>query len=423
MSEILSPIVEPGRNGIKMASGDGIIRHCHPIHACFIGDYPEQVLVTCTKTGECVQCPEPRDEIGDTGPNIPTGWRDLHTLLDALHNFNDDPAVFFESCKELGVKPVTEPFWKDLPYAHIYRSITPDILHQLYQGVMKHAISWITEVFGAAEIDARCRRLPPNHNMRLFLKGISSLSRVSGTEHGQICQFLLALVLDIPLQDRLDSGALVRALRGLLDFLYLAQYPIHTTETLRYMDVALQSFHDNKHIFVSLGVRDNFNLPKLHFAKHYSRSIKLFGSTDNFNTEYTERLHIDLAKDAYAATNHKDEFPQMVLWLEQKEKMARHAKYVCWLLNGCPAPKVVDWISPGLDQHRTLKMAKHPTAASVPIDQLEEGYGATHFRAAIGRYVAGLTHTGLTHLQLEDEASDVHLSIRCLPVWHNIKYL
>ncbi|KAH9021901.1 hypothetical protein EDB85DRAFT_2075518 [Lactarius pseudohatsudake] len=386
LSEILSPIIEPGRNGTTMTSADSISRRCHPIYACFIGDYPEQVLVTCTKTGECAQCPEPRDKLGSVG-EIPTGWRDLQTLLDTLHNFNDDPVAFFESCKELGVKSVTEPFWKDLPYAHVYRSITPDVLHQLHQG------------------------------------GISTLSRVSGTEHGHICRFLLALVLDIPLPGTLDSGALVQALRKLLNFLYLAQYPIHTTETLQNMDAALQSFHDNKHIFVSLGIRDNFNIPKLHFAKHYCRSIKLFGTTDNFNTEYTERLHIDLAKDAYAATNHKDEFPQMALWLERKEKIARHTKYIQWRLDGCPAPKSIDWVPPGLDHRRILKMANRPTVASVPIDRLEEGYGAIHFRAAIGRYVAGLTHTGLTYSQLEDEANDVHLSICRLPVWHSIKYL
>ncbi|KAH9060410.1 hypothetical protein EDB83DRAFT_2506630 [Lactarius deliciosus] len=333
LSEILSPIIKPGRNGTTMTSADGISRRCHPIYACFIGDYPEQ-------------CPEPRDKLGEAGPEIPTGWRDLQTLLDALHNFDDDPVAFFESCKELGVKAVTEPFWKDLPYAHVYRSITPD-------GVMKHAIRWTTEIFGAAEIDARCCRLPPNHNTRLFLKGISTLSRVSGTEHGHICRFLLALVLDIPLPGRLDSGALVQALRKLLDFLYLAQYPIHTTETLQNMDAAL----------------------------HTSSPPSAFGTTDNFNTEYTERLHIDLAKDAYAATNHKDEFPQMALWLEWKEKIARHTKYIQWRLDGCPAPKSIDWMA-------------------------NQGYGAIHFRAAIWRY-------------LEDEANDVHLSIRRLPVWHN----
>jgi hypothetical protein len=47
---------------------------------------------------------------------------------------------------------------------------------------------------------------------------------------------------------------------------------------------------------------------------------RLFGTTDNYNTEYTEQLHIDLAKEAYRSTNFKDELPQMTLWLERKEK-------------------------------------------------------------------------------------------------------
>jgi hypothetical protein len=58
--------------------------------------------------------------------------------------------------------------------------------------------------------------------------------------------------------------------------------------------------------------------------------IMLFGSTDNYNTEYTEQLHIDLAKDAYHATNHNDKFAQMTCWLERKEKILRHQKYVSW---------------------------------------------------------------------------------------------
>ncbi|KAG0696321.1 hypothetical protein DFH29DRAFT_951535 [Suillus ampliporus] len=48
--------------------------------------------------------------------------------------------------------------------------------------------------------------------------------------------------------------------------------------------------------------------------------IVMLGTTDNCNTEYTERLHIDYTKDAYRATNHKDEFVQMTRWLGRKEK-------------------------------------------------------------------------------------------------------
>ena len=61
--------------------------------------------------------------------------------------------------------------------------------------------------------------------------------------------------------------------------------------------------------------------PKVHFLSHYIDLITLFGMTNNFNTQYTEQLNIDLAKDAYHATNKKDEYSQMTMWLKRKEKI------------------------------------------------------------------------------------------------------
>jgi hypothetical protein len=78
---------------------------------------------------------------------------------------------------------------------------------------------------------------------------------------------------------------LVCAVRALLDFMYLAQYPVHTDETLSLLDDALERFHDNKNIFIDLGLRDTFNIPKLHSATHYSMYIRLYGTLDNCNTE------------------------------------------------------------------------------------------------------------------------------------------
>jgi len=128
-----------------------------------------------------------------------------------LDSFDDDPAGFLQACKGAGVKPIIDPFWKDLPYVHIYRSITPDILHQLYQGIIKHIISWVTKVYRGAEIDARCRRMPPNHNVCHFMKGISSLSCITGQEHDQMCRILIGLVINIPLPGGMSNVRLVRA--------------------------------------------------------------------------------------------------------------------------------------------------------------------------------------------------------------------
>jgi hypothetical protein len=136
--------------------------------------------------------------------------------------------------------------------------------------------------------------------------------------------------VDLRLPNNQNPARLIRAVRALLDFLYLAQYPVYTAETLRALGDALNRFHANKDIFVDLGVQEAFKIPKLHSLRHY---IKLFGTTDNYNTQATERLHINYMKDAYRATNTKDEYPQMTRWLERQEKIFRHVHYISWRLS------------------------------------------------------------------------------------------
>lgn len=81
------------------------------------------------------------------------------------------------------------------------------------------------------------------------------------------------------------------------------------------------AFYNNKVVFVDLGIWDHFDIPKLYSLLHYTSSIHLFGTTDNYNTEQSECLYINLAKKAYHATNHKDEYSQMTMWLEHSKKV------------------------------------------------------------------------------------------------------
>ena len=63
MSRILEPVKQAGKDGIKMASGDCVMRRCHPILAAYVGDYPEQCLVTGIYTGNCPTCKCAHDEL------------------------------------------------------------------------------------------------------------------------------------------------------------------------------------------------------------------------------------------------------------------------------------------------------------------------------------------------------------------------
>ncbi|KAJ7875217.1 hypothetical protein B0H13DRAFT_1894237 [Mycena leptocephala] len=417
MRQILRPLKNAGLDGIEMKSGDGVVRRCHPIFSVFAGDYPEQVLVTGTKTGECPTCRVPRDELGSIVDIYEP--RDLSAVLDALKKADGNATEFTRACSRANIKPIFHPFWEDLPYVNIFLSITSDILHQLYQGVIKHIVGWITEAFGPVEIDARCRRMPPNHNTRLFLKSITTLSRVSGTEHSQMCRILLGLIIDLRLPDGNSTTRLIRAVRGALDFLYLSQYPTHSSETLSLLNDALEMFHANKEIFIDLGESES-----LHNLRHYLMTIKLFGTTDNYNTEYTERLHIDLAKDAYRATNRKDEYTQMTLWLERKEKILRHEKFILWRIAGSPQPndKQSLWNTPAVLRHRHVQMPIHPSAKGVSLTTIENNYGAIYFRDAFARYAVSFGRPDLHKRQIEALASDLYTPFQKVWVYHKMKF-
>ena len=418
-SRILDPLEHAGKTGIEMTSGDGVTRQTLPLFACFVGDYPEQVLVSGCKTGECPKCDVDRKKLGDLDTR--SSYRDLQKVLDALSTFDEDPAGYSAACSRAGIKPIVSPFWESLPHSDIYLSLTPDVLHQLHQGVMKHLVAWVTTAFDKKDLDTRCQCLPPNFGIRSFTRGITSLSRLTGKEHADMCRILLGLIVDMDLPGGTSPIPLVRSTRALLDFLYLAQYPTHTSETLGLLRQSLRDFHANKHIFIELNIREDFNLPKLHSLVHYAESIEFFGTTDNYNTEYTERLHIDLAKDAYRATNHRNEYAQMTVWLERKEKILRHQSYLEWC-HGNRAGAVTR--QPSIAYNGVLTLTKWPSRKAVDLDEIVTKYGAVFFREALRRYLVLSKHSGpeLNRNQLERAILYTNLSFTSVPVYHKLKF-
>jgi len=55
---------------------------------------------------------------------------------------------------------------------------------------------------------------------------------------------------------------------------------------------------------------------------------------DNYNMEQSKHLHIDMVKDAYCVTNHKDKYSQMMIWLECWEKVEWHIEFINWRQQG-----------------------------------------------------------------------------------------
>ena len=229
---------------------------------------------------------------------------------------------------------------------------------------------------------------------------------------------------DIHLPSGHSNAKLVHSAWAVLDFIYLAKYPIHTSETTAQMH---NTFHQNHDIFISLGICQHINIPKLHNASHYYQFIQLYGTSDNFNTEYTERLHIDLAKDAYASTNFKDEFPQMTLWLDRKEHINHHAKYIRRRLDtslNIPLHVVKPLTSLVPNHHQW--MAKHPTHRGVPIDDICTNYGATDFIPALSQFIAQFIvqyqHPDYSKAQVEVLSESIHVPFSKILVFYHLKF-
>ena len=420
MSRLLKPIRGVGGGigvrGMEMASGDGVIRRCHPILAVYVGDYPEQLLVACCKNFHCPKCHVDPQELGECAIYERRNFQDV---LKALTDIDQGPAAYIEACKNVDIKPVHHPFWEHLPFTNIFQAITPDNLHQLYQGMVKHVITWIKYAYGANEVDSRFQRLPPNHNLRLFSGGISHMSRVTGQEHKDICRVLLGVIIDIPLKGRHSPVRLIRAVRAMLDFVYIAQYPSHTSATLGYLEDALARFHANKQIFLEIGARDDFRLPKLHSLTHYTRSIRLFGTTDNYDTAYSERLHIDLAKDAYRSTNHKDEYSQMTMWLQRREKIHRHTLFIQWRQ---AEQQSASTQPPRIPRHLHIKIARFPNVKAVPIDTIPAEFGAVDFHRALSEFILKTSNIGFSPHEIRLLAPRYRLPFHTVPVFFKIKF-
>ena len=150
MWKVLGPISSVSETGLEMMSRDGIWHRCHPIFAIFVGNYPEQALVTCTFNGWCPKCLVPLGQLGEYD-SFPLCTQ--RSMISTYHLEDGDMCKFHWACHKAGVKPVVNPFWTVLPLADIFDSITPDILHQMLQGMVKHLIQWLVGIFGPSVID------------------------------------------------------------------------------------------------------------------------------------------------------------------------------------------------------------------------------------------------------------------------------
>lgn len=402
MSVITRSLISAGTDGVDMTCSDGFVRWVWPILAAYVADYPEQCLIANCMENRCPIC---KVKPTARGSHAPCTLREEQETLDLLREHQSgykNPATAAKSktdFDEMGLRPVPQPFWAQLPHSNIFQAFTPDILHQLHKGVFKdHLVKWCTKVVGEKEVDARFRSMPSHPDVRHFKNGISSVSQWTGSEFKAMEKVFISVV----------AGAAperaVGAARAVLDFIYYSSLQSHTTATILALAQCLDDFHRYKDIFIELHARspEHFNIPKIHAMEHYVALVRLFGSADGYNTESPERLHIDYAKNAYRASNKRDYIIQMTNWLRRQEAVDRFTTYLDWERNGAykcgedvsrlPVKRPVDEDADGVvvTSSKTYRIAKHHPSAltNIPAADIITGHGTGYFLEAVKAYIS-----------------------------------
>ncbi|KIO16784.1 hypothetical protein M407DRAFT_12650 [Tulasnella calospora MUT 4182] len=410
MARLLQPMIKAGKNGVSILCCDGRKRRVFPLLAAYCADHPEQCQVACCPENRCPKGTIGRDDRGELG----VCWgRDVEATLLAMRKVHSactatEKREALDELKADGIRAVLHPFWADLPHCDIFLSLMPDILHQLHKGVFHaHLVKWCDQLMAPGELDRRFIAMASHPDLRHFSKGITTVKQWTGKEQRAMEKVFVGAVAG-----GVNDPRVVVAARAMLDFIYLAQLPAHTSHTLTQMDECLLEFHRNKAVFAENGIRSNFNIPKLHSLVHYTDSITSYGAADGYNTEYPERFHIEYAKLGYRASNKRDYEKQMVTWLERQEAVDAFDSYIRWACpettsdevpsdnildedegDGLEEPRADDTLPVAAHRRTTFRIAKKPPLTSISLAVIREHFGVRDLVTSLNAYMHKLAAT------------------------------
>ena len=157
----------------------------------------------------------------------------------------------------VGLKALFNGLWT-LPRTQPSEVHKPDLLHNVYLGLLKNLLDWVTAFLKQHQrldsFDEIWRSMPPYPGFTPPRKAFREVFQRQGKEMRMFGRIVLAaLVIALrepsPSQRYLFNHAL-ECVRYLIDFHLMAQYRSHTADTLTYLDDYLRPFHEKKEVFL-----------------------------------------------------------------------------------------------------------------------------------------------------------------------------
>ncbi|KAG2132209.1 hypothetical protein BD769DRAFT_1666227 [Suillus cothurnatus] len=314
------------RDGCFMPDPSRHIRYVFTPLIAHVCDLPEASMIAAVSKSASPITMATQEKFGDGVLYPPrTGKHTLQLIYNISQEIDPwDLDRFQKAAKAAYLSGVHMPYWLDWLYSCPSVFLAGEVLHTLHKFFADHPLKWIKEIVGKTELDTRFIIQHKRVGTRHFTKGITHVNQMTGREHRDIQRTIVASI----------AGAapprFVRAIRALIDFIYYAQNPVHSLESLQSMSQALSDFHAFKDAIVEAearrgkkGAKEDFFIPKLELLQSFRGTIERLGTLMQFSADMTERLLITHCKDLFARTNRRmnDFTEQCVRILNRQESM------------------------------------------------------------------------------------------------------
>lgn len=255
LEQLLSPLQAPGKNGIELSCADGKRRRCFPVLAAWIADHEEHMTLHNLARNSCPKCEVPPEQLGQLG-TYPVRDHMAYQEVISRHELYGDTAPI-EVLASIGLKALYNGLW-NLPRISLNQLQKPDLLHNVYLGLLKNLLDGVTAFFKQHQrltaFDQAWRTMPPYPGFTQPRKAFREVTQWQGKEmrnFGRIILVASAVALSSPSAPQREVFAeALKCVRSLVDFHLIAQYRSHTAETLKYLDAYLKDFHAHKGVFL-----------------------------------------------------------------------------------------------------------------------------------------------------------------------------
>ncbi|KAG2741692.1 hypothetical protein P692DRAFT_20879866 [Suillus brevipes Sb2] len=327
------------KDGCFMPDPSRYIRYVFTPLIAHVCDLPEATMIATVSKNVSPITMAIQENFGDGFLYPPrTGQHTLQLIYEISKAVDPwDLDKFQKAAKAVHLSGVHMPFWRDWAFACPSVFLTAEVLHTCIKFFADHPLNWIKEAVGKPELDARFIVQHKRVGTRHFTKGVTHVNQMTGREHRDIQRTIIASI----------AGAapprFIRSIRALIEFIYLAQNPVHSPDSLKSMVQALSDFHAFKDAIIDAearrgkkGVKEDFFIPKLELLQSFRGTVERLGSLMQFSADMTERLLITHCKHLFERTSRRstDFTEQCVRILNRQESMELFNLYALFYSRG-----------------------------------------------------------------------------------------